>query len=227
MVDHKEKFHNAQSPNTRARRNHQGQHGCFSVDRGVKRIVDGGHNMQRRRAMARGGEAHTQGNVVMVHTRLPDVRHDGENIDKGYCACHVCGPNTSARHSQHLSKVVYEGSHRRWLPAEHLYRYDTNVLRTQELEEAPARMVEKKHIQWIFLRVEYAQSGGQLAAHGDPMLWSDVTRLPLLFTLPYWKVKIRKFLNTARYCGPFYMLYMAGQSRSHAIGEQNGSEHGH
>lgn len=123
--------------------------------------------------------------------------------NKGYYACPVCGPNTPARHSQHLSKVVYGGSHRRWLPPEHPFRYDTNVFRTQELEEAPERMDAKKHIRWAFLHAEYAWFGGRLVAHGDPMLCSSVKRLPSLFTLPYWKVKIGNFKCSHPYFRPF------------------------
>ena len=115
--------------------------------------------------------------------------------NKGYCACPVCGPNTPARHSRQLSKVVYGGSHRRWLPADHPYKHDTTVFRSQELEEAPTRMDAKQHIHWVFLRAEYVRFGGRLAAHGDPMLCSGVKRLPSLFTLPYWKVKLMYFFE--------------------------------
>ena len=117
-------------------------------------------------------------------------------LKKECCACPVCGPNTHARHSQQLSKVVYGDSHRRWLPVDHPYRYDTNVFKTQELQEAPARMDANKHIRWVFLRAEYARFGGRLAAHGDPMLCNGVKRLPTLFTLPYWKVMRAKCRNT-------------------------------
>ena len=39
--------------------------------------------------------------------------------NKGHCACPICGPNTPSRYSEHLSKVVYGGRHRMWLPADH------------------------------------------------------------------------------------------------------------
>jgi hypothetical protein len=47
------------------------------------------------------------------------------------------------------------------------------------------------HIRWAFLRAEYARFGGRLGGEGDPMLCSGVKRLPLLFTLPYWKVRLK------------------------------------
>lgn len=72
--------------------------------------------------------------------------------NKGYCACHVCGPNTPSRYSENLSKVVYGGSHRRWLPREHPYRHDTNVFPSVELGEEPVRMNATEHIRWAFMR---------------------------------------------------------------------------
>lgn len=108
--------------------------------------------------------------------------------NKGYCACPICGPHTPSRYSQHLSKMLYGGSHRRWLPPEHPFRYDENVFSTREVEGAPRAMDASAHIRWAFLRAEYARYGGRLAAEGDPMLCSGVKRLPTLFTLPYWKV---------------------------------------
>lgn len=109
--------------------------------------------------------------------------------NKGYCACPVCGPGTPARYSNHLSKVVYGGSHRRWLPPNHPFRHDITVFDKEELEEEPRRMDAIGHIRWAFMRAEYASYGGRLASEGDPMLCSGVKRLPVLFTLPYWRVK--------------------------------------
>lgn len=108
--------------------------------------------------------------------------------NKGYCACPVCGPGTPSRYSEHLSKVLYGGSHRRWLPPEHPFRRDVNVFPTCELEGAPPVMNADAHIRWAFLRAEYARYGGRLASEGDPMICSGVKRLPTLFILPYWKV---------------------------------------
>lgn len=109
--------------------------------------------------------------------------------NKGYCACPVCGPNTPARYSEHLSKVVYGGSHRRWLPLNHPFRRDVSVFSSEELEDEPTRMDASSHIRWAFMRAEYARYGGRLAAEGDPMLCSGVKRLPALFSLPYWRVR--------------------------------------
>ena len=108
--------------------------------------------------------------------------------NKGYCACPVCGPNTTSRYSEHLSKVVYGGSHRRWLPSNHPFRRDVSVFSTEELREEPPRMDAHAHIRWAFMRAEYAGYGGRLASDGDPMLCSGVKRLPALFSLPYWRV---------------------------------------
>lgn len=107
---------------------------------------------------------------------------------KGYCACPVCGPGTPSRYSELLSKVVYGGSHRRWLPPNHPFRRDVSVFPNEELEEEPASMDAHSHIRWSFMRAEYARYGGRLAAEGDPMLCSGVKRLPALFSLPYWRV---------------------------------------
>ena len=109
--------------------------------------------------------------------------------NKGYCACPVCGPGTPSRYSEHLSKVVYGGRHRRWLPPNHPFRRDINVFANEELEEEPTRMDATNHIRWAFMRAEYARYGGRLAAEGDPMLSSGIKRIPVLFTLPYWRVR--------------------------------------
>ena len=114
--------------------------------------------------------------------------------NKGYCACPVCGPNTPSRYSEHLSKVVYGGSHRRWLPLDHPFRHDVSVFSTIELQSEPPRMDANSHIRWAFLRAEYARFGGRLASEGDPMLCSGVKRLPALFSLPYWKVTQHTYL---------------------------------
>jgi len=108
--------------------------------------------------------------------------------NKGYCACPVCGPNTHARYSDHLSKVVYGGRHRRWLPADHPYRFDEAVFGAVELEAEPPAMNAASHIRWVYLREEYARFGGRLGGEGDPMLCSGVKRLPIFYSLPYWKV---------------------------------------
>ena len=115
--------------------------------------------------------------------------------NKGYCACPVCGPGTPSRYSDNLSKVVYGGSHRRWLPLNHPFRRDLTVFATEELQEEPTRMDASSHVRWAFMRAEYARYGGRLAAEGDPMLCSGVKRLPALFTLPYWRVSERKIQN--------------------------------
>jgi hypothetical protein len=109
--------------------------------------------------------------------------------NKGYCACPICGLNTPARYSHNLSKVVYGGRHRRWLPADHPFRFDTSVFLTQELESAPAPMDAAKHIRWAFMRAEHARFGGRMGVDGDPTLCSGVKRVPALFSLPYWKVR--------------------------------------
>lgn len=109
--------------------------------------------------------------------------------NKGYCACPVCGPNTQSRYSEHLSKVVYGGRHRRWLPAEHPFRFDVNVFHTEEVDCEPAQMNACSHIRWAYMRAEYARFGGRLRGEGDPVLCSGVKRLPVLYTLPYWKVR--------------------------------------
>lgn len=111
--------------------------------------------------------------------------------NKGYCACPICGPNTPSRYSDHLSKVVYGGSHRRWLPRSHPFRYDVNVFGSEELRPEPEPMDATTHIQWSFMRAEYARFGGRLGGEGDPVLCSGVKRLPLFFKLPYWKVSVQ------------------------------------
>lgn len=108
--------------------------------------------------------------------------------NKGYCGCPICGPNTQARWSTNLCKVVYGGRHRRWLPPDHPFRFDTSVFSTQEVDPKPAPMDAASHIRWAFLRAEYARFGGRLGGEGDPVLCSGVKRMPALFSLPYWKV---------------------------------------
>jgi hypothetical protein len=108
--------------------------------------------------------------------------------NKGYCACPICGPNTQSRYSESLSKVVFGGRHRRWLPLEHPFRFDVSVFCTQELDDAPPVMDAASHIRWAYMRAEYARCGGRMGGEGDPTLLSGVKRVPLFFTLPYWKV---------------------------------------
>ena len=109
--------------------------------------------------------------------------------NKGYCACPVCGPNTPSRYSTSLAKVVYGGRHRRWLPPDHPFRFDVSMFINEELDEAPAVMTADDHIRWAYLRAEYARLGGRMGREGDPTLCSGVKRIPLLYTLPYWKVR--------------------------------------
>ena len=108
--------------------------------------------------------------------------------NKGHCACPVCGPNTHSRHSEHLSKVVYGGRHRRWLPPGHPFRFDTSVFSTEEVEDPPPIMDAASHIRWAYMRAEYARLGGRIGGEGDPTLSSGVKRIPVLYLLPYWKV---------------------------------------
>jgi hypothetical protein len=109
--------------------------------------------------------------------------------NKGYCACPVCGPNTPSRYSNNLGKVVYGGRHRRWLPADHPFRFDLSVFATEEASDPPPVMTAVEHIRWAYLRAEYARLGGRMGRDGDPTLCSGVKRIPLLYTLPYWKVR--------------------------------------
>ena len=108
--------------------------------------------------------------------------------NKGYCACPVCGPNTHSRHSVQLSKIVYGGRHRRWLPPEHPFRFDISVFATEEVEDAPPVMDAASHIRWAYMRAEYARFGGTLGGEGDPTPYSGVKRVPAFYRLPYWKV---------------------------------------
>ena len=124
--------------------------------------------------------------------------------NKGFCACPVCGPGTPSRYSDNLSKVVYGGSHRRWLPSDHPFRRDVTVFAKEELGEEPTRMDATSHIRWAYLRAEYARYGGRLAVEGDPMLCSGVKRIPALFTLPYWRV--REHSNATMHSGTLYIF---------------------
>ena len=117
--------------------------------------------------------------------------------NKGYCACPVCGPNTTSRYSENLAKVVYGGRHRRWLPVDHPFRFDVSVFSTQELDEPPPPMDAASHIRWAYLRAEYARLGGRMGREGDPTLCSGVKRIPVLYTLPYWKVKFTLVMRTS------------------------------
>lgn len=117
----------------------------------------------------------------------------GGTSNKGYYVCLVCKPNTPSRFAKHLSKVVYGGSHRRWLPQNHPFRRDMSVFLKEELEEEPARMNAIGHIRWAYMCAEYARYGGRSAANDDPMLCSGIKRLPTLFTLPHWKVRRKTY----------------------------------
>lgn len=54
----------------------------------------------------------------------------------------------------------------------------------------PPTMDAASHIRWAYLRAEYARLGGRLGREGDPTLCSGVKRIPVLYTLPYWKVTL-------------------------------------
>ena len=137
--------------------------------------------------------------------------------NKGYCACPVCGPNTPSRYSDHLSKVVYGGKHRRWLPADHPFRFDVSVFSSEEVECAPGAMDAASHIRWAYMRAEYARFGGRLGGEGDPVLQSGVKRLPMLYTLPYWKVHHSDWTFKAKcYRDPQIYLMVAFMCAGHA-----------
>ena len=108
--------------------------------------------------------------------------------NKGYCACPICGPNTHSRYSEHLSKNVYGGRHRRWLPPDHPFRFDISVFATEEVEDAQPVMDAASHIRWAYMRAEYARLGGRIGVEGDPVQCSGVKRIPVFYLLPYWKV---------------------------------------
>ena len=136
------------------------------------------------------GEAHFSLRAILLWCLhdFPAYAMVAGTSNKGYCACPVCGPHTVSRYSEHLSKVVYGGSHRRWLPQDHPFRRDRHVFGTEELLGPPPTMDAAEHVRWAFLRAEYARFGGRMAVEGDPMLCSGVKRMPALFALPYWKV---------------------------------------
>lgn len=54
-----------------------------------------------------------------------------DTSNKDYCVCPVCGPQTPSKYSEHLSKVVYRCSHRRWLLDDHPYKRDKHVFNTK------------------------------------------------------------------------------------------------
>ena len=130
MVDYKEIFHNAQSPNAGARRSHQGPHGCFPLIEELRELWTEGTICNDAGRWQEEARLTLRAMLLWCVYDFPTYAMMARTSNKEYCACYVCGPNTPARHSQHLSKVVYGGSHWRWLPAEHPYRYDTNVFMT-------------------------------------------------------------------------------------------------
>ena len=126
------------------------------------------------------GEAHFALRAILLWCLhdFPAYAMVAGTSNKGYCACPVCGPHTVSRYSEHLSKVVYGGSHRRWLPASHPFRRDGHVFGTEERLGPPPTMDAAAHVRWAFLRAEYVRFGGRMAAEGDPMLCSGVKRMP-------------------------------------------------
>lgn len=151
-------------------------------------------SLQQHSPLARSGVLHIEGNSSVVYTCFSAYAMMAGTSNKGYCACPVCGPHTPSRYSSHLSKVVYRGKHRRWLPEDHPFRHDVNVSGTKKLEREPNRMDSQSHIRWAFLKAEYACFGGGFGEDEDPMLSSGVKRLPALYALPYWKVKPAYFI---------------------------------
>lgn len=109
--------------------------------------------------------------------------------NKGYFGCPVCGPHTEAIYSNSLTKLVYVGHHRRWLPFGHPFRRDTVIFPSVEEQGPPPRMAGVDHSRWAYLRSKYMRMGGVEGGDADPMYVSRLKRLPTTHSLPYWIVR--------------------------------------
>lgn len=126
--------------------------------------------------------------IWMLHD-FPAFAMMAGTTNKGYKGCPVCGPATFARYSRSLSKLVYGGEHRRWLPENHLFRHDCTIFPSVELRGPPARMVGTEHVRWASLREEYLRHGGTDGGDADPYHFSGVKRMGSFHALPYWTVR--------------------------------------
>lgn len=104
------------------------------------------------------------------------------HVTKGYKRCLACGPNTSARHSRDLGKVVY-CAHCRWLRLNHPYwssKHDFNGNVEQRL--ALLVMLGFEHL----ANAELFESWKSIDSRdGDPIVKIGVKRKNILFELPY------------------------------------------
>lgn len=58
----------------------------------------------------------------------------------------------------------------------------------EEIEGELVAMNASSHIQWAFMKAKYVGFDGQIEGEGDLVMCSGVKRLPVLYTLLYWKV---------------------------------------
>lgn len=109
--------------------------------------------------------------------------------NKGYKGCPVCGVHTHARYSRSLNKLVFGGEHRRWLPVDHPFRFNSILFPKEEHREPPPKANGKEHVRWAHIRKEYLRLGGLDGGAADPIHFSGVKRLGSFHALPYWTVR--------------------------------------
>ena len=110
---------------------------------------------------------------------------------KGYKGCVHCGPQTVARYSRSLRKVVYNSEYRRWLNAEHRFRSDDELFGgNPELRPPPVPSTAMQLIEWGAMRKSFLLAGGR-PKRSDPCRHNGVKRIPSLYQLPYFKVSLQ------------------------------------
>ena len=107
---------------------------------------------------------------------------------KGYMGCVHCGPQTVARYSHSLRKVVYNSQYRRWLNPEHEFRRHVQLFGgNPEMRPPPASSTTMQLIEWGRIRESFILGGGR-PKRSDPCRQNGVKRVPALYELPYFKV---------------------------------------
>ena len=115
-------------------------------------------------------------------------------VTKGYKACPNCGPNTIARYSKPMRKMIYTG-HRRLLARPHPYRRKKSWFNGKiEKRTKPRALLTDEIIKNGTERDEWIAKGGKPGARNDPVHKHGMKRMCALWKLPYWKVRLSQTL---------------------------------
>jgi hypothetical protein len=111
---------------------------------------------------------------------------------QGFAACLWCGEELGGEHSTKLRKQTYGGC-RRWLPSSYILRSEglkDHFNGRMETRNKLARVSVEAQIRHGKEYATWKEARNQDGTAGDPSKKHGVKRISILFTLPYWKVRI-------------------------------------